>query len=241
MSGHSHWHGIRYKKELEDKKRSKIFSKLTRVISAAAKNGEDPDTNPKLRMAIEKAKEFRMPVENIERAIKRGAGKIEGEKLEEFTYEVIGPGKTAIIVEGITNNKNRTLNEIKNIIAKHEGKLAAEGSLRWMFKKLGVIDVDLEKNKKGKDDLELIAIEAGAQDLKWRDGKLEIYTKPDNLEEVKTNLAKEKIEIDSTSLDWVPNEEIEINQKDREALEKLLEILDEHDDVQDIYLNAKLA
>ncbi len=238
MSGHSHWHGIRHKKELEDKKRAQIFSKLTRVISVAAREGTDPETNPRLRMAIERAKEFRMPNENIERAIQRGAGQIEGESLEEFTFEAIGPGKIAIIIEGITNNKNRTLNEIKNILAKHNGKLAQEGSQRWMFQKLGIITVNAQNKKR--DDVELEAIEAGAEDLKWQDSVLEVYTKPDQLEKVKDNLKNLGLKIESATLGWVPNEEIEVPEEIKKQAEKLFEALDENDDVQEIYSNIKL-
>ena len=239
MSGHSHWHGIRHKKELEDKKRAQIFSKLARVISVAARDGTDPETNPRLRMAIERAKEFRMPNENIERAIQRGAGKIEGENLEEFTFEAIGPGKIAIIIEGITNNKNRALNEIKNILAKHNGKLAQEGSQRWMFQKLGIVTVDPQNKKK--EDVELEAIEAGAEDLKWQNTLLEIYTKPDQLEKVKNQLKESGLKIESAILGWVPKEEIEVPEEIKRQAEKLFEALDENDDVQEIYSNIKFS
>ncbi|MCD6429140.1 YebC/PmpR family DNA-binding transcriptional regulator [bacterium] len=241
MAGHSHWHGIRHKKELEDKKRSQIFSKLARQISVAARDGDDPETNPKLRMAIEKAKEFRMPNENIERAIKRGAGKVEGENLEEFVYEAIGPGKIAIIIEGITDNKNRALHEIKSILSKNGGKLAQEGSIRWMFERYGSIVIDMAENRKTKEELELLAIEAGAEDLRWRDSKLEIYTKPDNLEQVKKFLQEKEIKIESASLDWVPKEEIEVSEKEKEAIQRLFEALDENDAVQEIYSNLKIS
>ena len=240
MSGHSHWHGIKHKKELEDKKRAQIFSKLARVISVAARDGADPETNSRLRMAIERAKEFRMPNENIERAIQRGAGKIEGESLEEFTFDALGPGgKIAIIIEGITNNKNRTLNEIKNILAKHNGKLAQEGSQRWMFYKSGIITVDTEN--KEKESVELQAIEAGAEDLKWQDSVLEIYTKPDQLEKVKDNLKNLNLKIESAALGWVPKEEIEVPEETKRQAEKLFEALNENDDVQEIYYNIKLS
>lgn len=240
MSGHSHWHGIRHKKELEDKKRAQIFSKLARVISVAARDGTDPETNPKLRMAIERAKEFRMPNENIERAIQRGAGKLEGENLEEFTFDAIGPGKIAIIIEGITNNKNRALNEIKTILAKHNGKLAQEGSQRWMFQKLGIITIE-NVGSAEKEAVELQAIEAGAEDLRWYNSTLEIYTKPEELEKVKDRLQELGLEIESASLGWVPKEEIEVSEEIKNQAEKLFEALDENDDVQEIYSNIKLS
>jgi YebC/PmpR family DNA-binding regulatory protein len=213
------------------------------MISAAARYGSDPEINSRLRLAIEKAKEFNMPNENIERAIKRGAGGLEGEKLEEFTFEALGPGNIAIIIEGITNNKNRALNEIKQILAKNSGKLAQEGSLRWMFQRKGVIRISPKsevRSPKEKEDLELMAIEAGAEDLKWRDSVLEIYVKPESLEKVKKELENKEIEIESANLDWVPKEEVEVGEKEKEAAETLFEALDESEDVQEIYSNLRI-
>jgi len=138
MSGHSKWKNIRYRKELVDKKRGKIFSKISRLISMAAKEkGADPETNPKLKLAIEKAKEFNIPKENIERAIKRGTGQLEGAKMEEFIYEAYGPAGVALIIEGITDNKNRTLAEIKHVLGRFDGKLADSGSVKYLFEKKG--------------------------------------------------------------------------------------------------------
>lgn len=136
MSGHSHARTVKHKKDIEDKKRGKIFSKISRLIILAVKEkGKDPEINPQLRLAIEKAKEFNVPKDNVEKAIKRGAGELEGEKLEEFIYEAYGPAGTALIIEGITDNKNRTLSEIKNTLAKHEGKLAQAGNVKYLFEK----------------------------------------------------------------------------------------------------------
>ena len=244
MAGHSHWHGIRHKKELEDKKRAKIFSKLARMIAVAAREGKDPETNPKLRMAIEQAKEFRMPKESIEKAIKRGAGEIEGERYEEFIFEALGPGNIAILIEGITDNRNRALLEIKQILNKFGGKLAQEGSLRWMFKRMGVIRISQISNVKSqnleKEEVELRVIEAGAEDFVWRNGVLEVYTKPEELEKVKERLIQEGFKIESAQLEWVPNEEIDIDKEDKEKAQKLFEELDENDNVQEIYSNLKM-
>lgn len=183
MSGHSHFHSIKYKKAITDAKRGKIFSKLSRQISIAAKEkGGDPDTNPALRTAIEKAKEFNLPKDNIERAIKKGTGELAGETLEEVLFEAYGPGGIAIIIEGITDNKKRTLNEIKQILNQHNSKLVGEGGVRWLFER-----------------------------------------------KVKT----------PGELEWVPKQEIEITEKDKEAAEKLFEALDENDAVQEIYSNIK--
>jgi len=245
MSGHSHWHGIRHKKELEDKKRGKIFSKLSRMIQVAAREGADPETNPKLRQALEEAKSFNMPKENIERAIKRGSGELEGEKLEEIIYEGFGPGGIALIIEGITDNKNRTLNEIKQILQKYNGKLANSGAVKWMFERKGTITIDLNcqpSTFKSKEELELKIIESGAEDIKWHQTQdiLDVYTKPEQLDKVKRNLEKEGIKIERASLDWVPKEEIDIPKQEREKCEKLFSELDENEAVQNIFSNLKM-
>jgi len=244
MSGHSKWSQIKYKKSITDAKRGKIFSKLSREISVAAREkGGDPQTNPKLRLAIEKAKEFNLPKENIERAIKRGTGELKGGILEEVIYEAYGPGGIALIIEGITDNKNRTLSEIKNILSTHNGKLAGGGSVSYLFEKKGCIIIDLKlqiEDLKNKEKLELEAIEAGAEDLKWRNDILEIYTKLEDLEKIKKSLQDKNIIIESSSIDWVPKVEIELkDQKTKEQLNKLFEALDENDDVQEIYSNLK--
>lgn len=244
MSGHSHWATVKRGKEIEDKKRGKIFSKITRLISIAAKEGlPDPNVNAKLRMAIEKAKEVNMPKDNIERAIKKAAGG-EGEgKLEEITVEAFGPGGIALIITGITDNKNRAMGEIKQVVSQNNGKMAGEGSLRWQFERKGVIAVNFQSsisNFQKKEDLEMFAIEAGAEDVLWQGDILEIYTKPESLDKVKKNLEEKNVKIDSSSLEWTAKEEIEVDEKTKEQAEKLFEALDENDDVQDIYSNLKV-
>lgn len=239
MSGHSHWSSIKYKKGAADARRGKAFSKIARVLEVAAKEGgSDPAANAKLRIAIEQAKKLNLPKENIERAIKRGTGEIEGLKFEEILLEAYGPGKIAIIIEGITDNKNRTLSEIKQILNQHNGKLANEGSVKWLFDRRGAITLPIEnKNKEG---LELAAIEAGAEDIYWHENFLDVYTKPEKLEEVKKNLEEKEIKIESASLDWVAKEEIKVEEKDKAMLEKLFEALDENEAVQEIYSNLKV-
>ena len=240
MSGHSHWHSIRYQKGIADAKKSKIFSKISRLISVAAREGGgDPEKNPKLRLAIEQAKTFNMPKENIERAIKRGTGELEGEKLESLVFEAIGPGKTAIIIEGITSNKNLALSEIKQILSQYQGKLANEGSLKWLFERKGIITVNVKDQNITKDDLELLAIDAGAEDISFQDDILDIYTKPEELEKVKKTLTEKGIKIESAVLGWKPKEEITVSEEDREKCEKLFEALNENDAVQEIYSNLK--
>ncbi len=241
MSGHSHAKTIRHQKEITDQKRGQIFSKMARLISMAAKKGGNPETNSVLRMAIEEAKGFNMPKENIERAIKRGTGEIGGEKLEEVLYEAYGPGGIALIIEGITDNKNRALGEIKQILNQYKGKLVSEGSVKWMFEKKGCVTVDLKsqtENLQPKEGLEMMAIEAGAEDLYWHNDVLDIYTQIEDLEKVKENLETKGIKTESASLDWKPQKMIETEEK--ENCLKLFEALDESETVQEIYSNLKI-
>jgi len=243
MSGHSHWAGIKHKKGLADQKRGKIFSKLSREISVAAKEkGGSPETNPSLRIAIEKAKKFNMPKDNVERAIKKGTGELKGVKLESVVFEAYGPGGIALIIEGITDNKNRTFSEIKQALTQHNGKLANEGSVKWLFERKGCIIVNRESQSetlKDKEKLELAAIESGAEDVRWYNDFLSIYTKPDELEKIKKKLEEKDIQVETVSLDWVAKEEIEVDEKAKEACEKLFEALDENDAVQEIYSSLK--
>jgi len=241
MSGHSHWATIKRKKGATDAKRGQEFSKMVRVITIAAREGgTDPNSNSKLRMAIEKAKYLKMPSENIERAIKRGSGEQEGAKLEESIFEAYGPAKIAIIIDTITDNKNRTLGEIKQILNQHGGKLAQEGSVKWMFEQKGAIAVNIAnqpESLKNKETLELKAIEAGAEDISWFEDNMDVYTKIENLETVKKNLEKEGVVIESSSLDWIAKDSIPVTASEKESLEKLFETLDESDSVQEIYSN----
>ena len=239
MSGHSHWHSIKHAKAITDAKRSRLFSKLSKEIEVTAREGGDPEKNPKLRAVIEKAKSAQMPSENIERAIKRGTGELKGEKLEQVLYEAYGPGGTAILIEGITDNKNRTLNEIKQILNQHNGKLAGEGSVKWMFERKGIIKIisNFSFLASKKDETELKIIEAGADDIKWRNDFIEVLTKPEDLDEVEKNLKEKAIEVESSFLGWRAKEEITTN---KEKAEKLFEALDDNEAVQNIYSNVKL-
>ena len=238
MSGHSHFSSIKHKKEITDQKRGKVFSKLARQISVVAKEkGGNPETNSMLRLAIEQAKKYNMPKDNIDRAIKKGTGELKEElKLEEVIYEAYGPGGTAIIIEGITDNKNRTLGEIKQILAQYGGKLTKEGAIKWMFERKGCITINEQQN----EELELKAIEAGAQDIYWHDDFLDVYTKQEELDKVKKNLEEKGIKIESASLDWVAKDEIKKDEKIKNSCEKLFEALDENEAVQEIYSNLKV-
>jgi len=237
MSGHSHWASIKHKKGAADTKRGKVFSKMARVVSVAAKEGGgDPESNYKLRMAIDQAKQVNMPKDNIERAIKKGTGELKGERLESIIFEAYGPGGIAIIIEGITDNKNRALAEVKQILNQYQGKLAGEGSVKWMFARKGTVIIN--DSEKSKEELEIEAIEAGAEDILENNNFIIIYTKPEELEKVKKNLKEKNIEIESSSLDWVAKETIGVENK--ESCHKLFEALDDNDDIQDIYSNLKL-
>ena len=243
MSGHSHAKTVKHQKELDAKKRGKVFSKVTRLISVAVKEGgSNPETNAKLRLAFEIAKAANMPKENIERAISRMSGESSTESLEEVIFEGFGPGGIAVMVEGITDNKNRTIGEVKQIFNQNQGKLAGEGAVKWLFEKRGAITIKPKEQlkMKNKDELELTAIESGAEDIYWYDDTLDVYTKPDDLEAVKQKLEEKEIKVDSTSIDLVPKEEVSLNDADKAACQKLFDALDENDSVQNIYSNLKM-
>jgi len=214
------------------------------MISVAVREGADPGSNSKLRQALDEARRFNMPKGNIERAIVRGAGKVEGARLEEVNYEAFGPGNIAMIIEGITDNKNRTLMEIKQTLQKYGGKLAEAGSVKWLFERKGAITINPNDQipMTQKENLEMKAIESGAEDVCWHETEdiLDVYTKPAELDKIKKNLEEQGIKIESAGLDWVAKEQIEISDKDNENCQKLFEALDENESVQDTYSNLKV-
>src|SRR3989344_7285242 len=232
MSGHSHAKTIKHQKNLTDQKRGQMFSKMAKVISVAVKEGgSNPEINNKLRVVMEQAKQFNMPKDNIERAIKQAEGGEAAGNLIEMIFEAYGPGGVALIIEAITDNKNRALGEVKQALGQYGGKLVGEGAIRWMFERKGVIAINTSDQApaKSKEEMELGAIEAGAQDIRWGkdDSSLDIYTKTEELEKTRKALEAKGIKIDSASLDWVPKEEIMIDEKTKESNEKLFEALDE--------------
>jgi YebC/PmpR family DNA-binding regulatory protein len=238
MSGHSHWSTIKFKKGTEDAKRSKIFSKLSKEISIASRDGgSDITFNAKLRSVVDKARESNMPADSIDKAIKKGAGELEGYTLEEFSLEAYGPNGIAIIIDGITDNKNRSLGEIKLILSRFNGKMVDGGGIKWMFEKRGVIIINAEDLKKDKESLELIIIDAGADDLMWQEEGLVVYTKPEDLEKVKKVIQENRIKIASSGLEWVAKETVAVDEETKDKNQKLYEALDDHDDVQNIYWN----
>lgn len=242
MSGHSHAKTIMATKMANDAKKGKIYSKYGRLITIAVKDGGgsgDPLKNSKLKAVIEQAKSMNMPKENIDRAIKRGTGELAGENLEEVSYEAFGPGGIALIIDGISDNTNRTFGEIKSTLNQNNGKMAGEGAVRWMFDRKGVVTISKTQNPKTNDELEMLAIDAGADDVRWFGEELEIYTKPEDLDGVKKTLEEKGTKIESASLDMVAKEEVEVSEKDKAAAERLFEALDNNDAVNSIYSNLK--
>mgnify|MGYP001169662052 FL=1 len=230
MSGHSHWSTIKFKKGVEDAKRSKIFSKLAREITVAAReHGADLDFNPRLRMVVDKAKLANMPSDNIDKAIKKGTGELKGGNLEEFLLEAYGPEGVAILIEGITDNMNRTINELKQIVSKNGGKVVEQGAIKWMFEKKGIIVV-----QKDNEEMELDLINAGADDISISEDMFIIETKVENLDQTRKNIEKMNYSVKDASLAWIPNERIE---GDKEKNYKLFEALDESEDVKELYYN----
>jgi len=236
MSGHSKWHSIKHKKMATDQKRGKIFTKLIKEIMVAAKmGGANPETNAKLRMAIEKAKSYNMPNDNIQRAIKKGSGAEGGVNYEQVSYEGYGPGGVAIYVEVLTDNKNRTASEIRSIFSRHNGNLGGQGSVAWIFERKGLITV--KKEKAEEDKLFEIVLEAGAEDMKTEKDTYEIITNPENFENVKKALQDNQIEIESGNVTLIPKNTVKVEGKEAEHLLKLLDDLEENEDVQGVYAN----
>jgi YebC/PmpR family DNA-binding regulatory protein len=242
MSGHSHAKTVMATKMANAAKKGKVYSKYGRLITIAVKDGGgsgDPTKNSKLKATIEQAKAMDMPKENIERAIKKGTGELAGENLEEVSYEGFGPGGIALVIEGITDNPNRTLSEIKVILNQNNGKMAGEGAVRWMFERKGSILINNEQKAINKDEFELLAIDTGADDIDFEEKEIYVYTKPEDLEKVRKGLEEKGIKIESASLDYVAKEEVELSEKEKEQSQKLFEALDENDAVNNIYSNIK--
>jgi YebC/PmpR family DNA-binding regulatory protein len=236
MSGHSHFAGIKHRKGINDAKRAKVFTKLAKPITIAAREGGgSPDTNFKLRMAIDKAREFNMPKDNIDRAIKRGTGELKDAEIVEILYEAKGPGNVLMLIVASTDNRNRAVSEIKTVLNKLGGKMGEAGSSMWNFEQVGSILIDL--GNKDADEMELLAIDAGARDIKLEDKSMVIFTDPKDLQKVKENLEKENIKILEADLVFIPKSTVELDENTRLDYERLLEALDEQDDVDEIYDN----
>ena len=236
MAGHSHWAGIKHKKGKADKQRSAIFSKLSREITVAAKLGDkNPDMNSRLRSAIQAARSANMPKDNIERAINKSSIAADS-NFENIRYEGFGPAKTAIIITTLTDNKNRTASNIRTIFQKHGGALGTQGSASHNFLQLGVIKIDKEEIDEEK--VFNLATDAGANDCIFHNNYYEVHTNNDEIYDVKNFLEKEISNFISTEIEWVPINKINLNEEDKEKMNKFLEILEEDDDVQNVFTNA---
>ncbi len=236
MSGHSKWSSIKHKKAAQDAKRGKIFTKIIRELAVSARlGGGDPDANPRLRKAIADAKSVNMPSDNIKRAIMKGTGQLEGTSYEEVTYEGYGPGGVAIFVEALTDNKNRTVSELRHIFSKNGGNIGESGCVAWMFKRKGYVVVEQDKVP-GEELLDII-LEAGAEDLKEDGSNYEIITPPDKFESVVQALKERNIEIAASNLGQIPQNYVKLEGKQAQQLLRLMEELEDHDDVQNVWAN----
>jgi YebC/PmpR family DNA-binding regulatory protein len=236
MSGHSKWHSIKHKKAAVDAKRGKLFTKIIRELSVAARTGGgDPEANSRLRTVIAEAKAVNMPSDNIKRAIMKGTGQLEGTSYEEISYEGYGPGGVAIYVEVLSDNKNRTVSELRHVFTKNGGRIGEHGCVAWMFERKGYIVV--EKAKASEDKLLEIALEAGAEDLQEDGSNFEIFTPPDKYEAVVNFLKDNNIELAASNLAYVPKNYVKLEGKQAHQLLRLMEELEDHDDVQHVWAN----
>jgi YebC/PmpR family DNA-binding regulatory protein len=237
MSGHSKWSQIKRQKGVADAKRGQLFTKLGREISVAVRQGgADTQANFKLRLIIQKARDNNMPLDNIDRAIRRASGGSDGAVLSEVTYEGYGPGGSAILVQVLTDNKNRTLSEVRNILSRGGGNLSDSGSVTWLFESRGVIIVDA--SKENSEEVALFAIDAGAEDVKIEGTSLEITTRPQDLEAVRKTLEQRRMPISSSELSMVPKTMVKLDEKSALQALKILDKLEELDEVQHVYTNA---
>lgn len=237
MSGHSKWSTIKRKKAVIDAKRGKIFTKLIKEITVAARNGGgDPDANPRLRLAVDNAKAANMPADNIDRAIKKATGELEGAIYHEVTYEGYAPGGVAVMVESVTDNKNRTVAEIRHAFTKYGGSLAESGAVSYGFDRKGVITMPAQG--KTEDDIMEIVLDAGADDIELEDDYFEITTSLETFEPVRRALIDAGLQVENASLQWVAQNTIEVKGDESEKIIKLIDMLEDNDDVQNVFTNA---
>jgi YebC/PmpR family DNA-binding regulatory protein len=238
MSGHSKWATIKRKKAVTDAKRGKMFTRLIKEITIAARDGGDPSGNPRLRLAIDNAKAQNMPADNIDRAVKKATGELEGQQYVELIYEAYGPVGSAIVVEVATDNKNRTVAEIRHIFSKNSGNMAESGSVLWMFDRKGIITIPAEG--KTEDDMMEIILEAGADDLQSEEEYFIVQTSVEDFETVRKALLAKKVAMENASLQWIAKNTVTVTGEDAIKLDKLIETLEDHDDVQNVFHNAIL-
>jgi YebC/PmpR family DNA-binding regulatory protein len=236
MSGHSKWHTIKHKKGAADAKRGKIFTRLIKELTVAARSGGgDPDMNPRLRTIVAEAKANNMPRENIERAIRRGTGEEPGVSYEEIMYEGYGPGGVALMIQTLTDNKNRTVGEIRHLLAKYNGNLAAENSVAWLFSRKGQVVV--EKNKVDEEKLLSAALDAGADDMNDDGSAWEVVCSPESFEAVREAVKALGVEPAGAEIAMIPQNYVKLTGKDAQQMLKLFEAVDDHDDVQHVWAN----
>ena len=236
MSGHSKWHTIKHKKGAADAKRGRVFTRIIKELTVAARaGGGDPDTNPRLRTIVAEAKQVNMPAENIKRAIRRGTGEEPGVQYEEITYEGYGPGGVALIIEAMTDNKNRTVGEIRHMLTKYGGDLGQSNSVAWMFEKKGYIVI--EKTKASEDALLSAALDAGADDLRDDGDNWEVVSAPDAFPAVKEAVEKLGIQTESAQVAMLPKNYVSLEGRAAQSMLKLLDLLEDHDDVQHVWSN----
>ncbi len=236
MSGHSKWATIKHKKAATDARRGKVFTKVIRELTIAARvGGADPVSNPRLRTAIAAAKNENMPNDNIERAIQRGTGQLEGETLDEITYEGYGPGGVGMLVQIVTSNKNRTASEIRHLFSKNGGNLAEAGAVGWMFHRKG--DIVIPKEQADEDKLMGIVLDAGAEDLRDDGSTWEVTTPPEAMEKVREALAAANIKPASAEVAWLPQNFVKLTGAQAQQMLRMMEALEDHDDVQHVYAN----
>ena len=237
MSGHSKWATIRRKKGALDAKRGKIFTRLIREITIAARQGGgDPDGNPRLRLAIDNAKAANMPADNIERAIKKATGELEGAQIVELTYEGYGPGGVALLIEVATDNKNRTVAEVRHHLSKNGGNMGETGSVAWMFERKGIITV--KRENRTEDEMMEIILEAGGDDLTTEEEFFEVTTSIESFEPVRKILLEKNLTVENASLQWIAKNQVPVKGEDAEKVMKLVEGIEESDDVQNVFTNA---
>lgn len=238
MAGHSKWKNIQHRKGRQDAARAKAFTKISKEIYMAARNGGgDPNTNNSLKLAILKAKDVNMPNDNIDRTIKKATGDLEGITYEEITYEGYGPGGVAVMVEVLTDNRNRSAAEVRHIFSKNGGNLGETGCVSFMFTRKGQILIDREEYEGNEDELMLVALEAGAEDIETEDESFMIYTEPDALEQVRESLVEQSVPVSSAEITMVPSTTVQISGEDAVKMVKLMEMAEDSDDIQNIYAN----
>jgi len=239
MSGHSKWSKVKHVKAAVDAKRGRIFTRLIKEITVAARmGGGDPDGNPRLRRAIQDAKAENMPSDNIERAIKKGTGELEGVHYEEAHFEGYAPGGVALLVEVLTDNRNRTVSEIRHLFGKNGGNLGESGCVAWMFNKRGYIAID--RSAAEEDKVMSVALDAGAEDISEDEGRYEVYTRPEDFDRVLEAFRKAEIAVAESQLAMVPSNHLKVEPKVAQQVVRLTEVLEEHDDVQNVWTNLEL-